>query len=210
MSRASLAKLLELSSEVIWNVLSRLHSVLIVPDSDLDPIRICHKSFADFITDSKRCPDPRYRIDAPTYHFKLGALSLKLMNATLTKNICQLPRYAMNDDIEDLPARREKHIGAPLAYACVSWAKHLRLSLEADNNTDIIVESVNYMFENHFLSWLEVLSLDHEFRVAIYSLYDVRSWLASVSIFILLWLVPHFLYLFAADQEPRRQSIEPD
>jgi hypothetical protein len=38
LSRESLAKILKISSENIYNILSCLHSVLIVPDSDSEPI----------------------------------------------------------------------------------------------------------------------------------------------------------------------------
>jgi hypothetical protein len=44
--------------------LYRLHSVLVVSDSNAEPIRICHKSFADFPTDQQRCPDARLHINA--------------------------------------------------------------------------------------------------------------------------------------------------
>jgi hypothetical protein len=182
LSRADFAKILQMSSGRIWNILSRLHSVIIVPESDMEPIRICHKSFADFITEQQRCADSSYFINAPAHHLALGALCLELMNTTLTKNICSLPRYAMNYEIKDLPARREKYIGTSLAYACLSWAKHLKSSLGTGDDTTYIVELVNYLFEDRFLSWLEVLSIEGAFRVSIHSFHDVRSWLADVSV----------------------------
>ena len=49
----SLAEILEMTPEKIWHILTHLHSVLIVPESASDPIRILHKSFADFITDQQ-------------------------------------------------------------------------------------------------------------------------------------------------------------
>ena len=103
--RASLAEILEMTPADIWVFLTHLHSVLIVPESELEPIRILHKSFADFITDKERCPDVRHFVDAPPHHSILGIHCLKLMNMRLMKNICNLPRYAMNHDIKDLPAR---------------------------------------------------------------------------------------------------------
>ena len=102
--RASLAEILEMTPQDIWTILTHLHSVFIVPESESEPIRILHKSFADFITDKQRCPDMRHFIDAPPHHSVLGIHCLKLMKMRLMKNICGFPQYAMNNDVEDLSA----------------------------------------------------------------------------------------------------------
>jgi NACHT domain len=182
LSRASLASILGMSSERIWTILRSLHSVIIVPDSASQPIRICHKSFADFLADPRRCSDTRLHINAPVHHSQLGASCLELMKKKLTKNICQLPRYSMNKDIKDLDSRRERYIGFPLAYACEYWAKHLEMSIGPKCDTDIVVKLVDELFRCHFLSWLEVLSIEANLGAAIQSLRDVRSWLKDVDV----------------------------
>jgi hypothetical protein len=185
LSRASLAKILGTTSEEICGKLSCLHSVFVVPKSDSAAIKMCHKSFADFITDPERCRDGRYHIDAHAQHLKLGIRCLELMNTTLTKNICNLPRYSLNKDIKDLPERRKQLIGAPLAYACSSWAKHLLSScFEICNDTRGIVDLVNDLLQKRFLSWLEVLSIEDNLQVSVYALHDMSLWLTDVSILI--------------------------
>jgi NACHT domain len=179
--RASLAGILEMTPQDIWTILTHLHSVLIVPELELEPIWILHKSFADFITDKERCPDAKHFIDALPHHSLLGIHCLKLMKMRLMKNICGFPRYGMDNDVEDLPARRESCIAAPLSYACLSWAKHLQLSSQAGGNTSPVLTLVNEFFNRHLLSWLEVLSIEEHLHTAIYSLHDVRSWLIEVS-----------------------------
>ena len=181
--RASLAEILEMTPEKIWHILTHLHSVLIVPESASDPIRILHKSFADFITDQQRCPDGRYLINGLVHNSELGVRCLKLMQLKLMKNICSLPPYVMNDEVKDLPARRERYIGSPLSYACSSWSKHLQLSSEAGDHTSTIIKLCNEFLAQHLLSWLEVLSIEDIFHVSIYSLRDLRSWLNNVSSF---------------------------
>jgi hypothetical protein len=181
LSRASLAEILEMTPQDIWIILTNLHSVFIVPESESEPIRILHKSFADFITDKERCPDARHFIDAPPHHLVLGIHCLKLMKLRLMKNMCGLPRYVMNNDIEDLPARRELCITAPVSYACSSWAKHIQLSSRAGCNTSFVLTLVNEFFTRHLLSWLEVLSVEEHLHTAIYSLHAMRSWLTDVS-----------------------------
>src|ERR1700729_257936 len=141
-------------------------------------------TFADFITDKGRCSDGRYHIDASVHHSELGVRCLKLMKMKLKKNICSLDWYSMNSDITDLPARRERYIGATLSYACSSWAKHLRSSSKASASSLSAIQSVNEFFAHHLLSWLEVLSIEGNFHIAIYSLHDVRSWLTDVSVFL--------------------------
>ena len=180
--RASLAELLEMTPEKIWHILTHLHSVLIVPESESDPIRILHKSFADFITNHQRCPDGRYLIDALAHNSELGVRCLKLMKTKLTKNICRLPPYTMNYDVKDLLARREKYIGPPLSYACSSWSKHIQLSPKAGDNTSTVIKLIHDVVAQHLFSWLEVLSAEDVLYVAIYSLRDLRSWLNNVSI----------------------------
>jgi hypothetical protein len=179
--RASLADILEMTPADIWIILTHLHSVLIVPESESEPIRILHKSFADFITDKERCPDARHFINAPLHHSVLGIHCLKLMKMKLMKNICGFPRYVMNNEVEDLPARRELSVAASLSYACSSWAKHLQLSSQAGGNISSVLVLVNEFFTRYLLSWLEVLSIEEHLHTAIYSLLDVRSWLTTVS-----------------------------
>ena len=181
LSRLSLAKILEMTPLDIWVILTHLHSVLIVPESESEPIRILHKSFADFITDKEQCPDARLFIDSTPHHSVLGMHCLKLMNMRLMKNICNLPQYAMNNDVEDLPARRDLYIAAPLSYVCSSWAKHLQLSSQAGGDTNSVLMLVYNFSTCHLLSWLEVLSIEENLHTAIYSLHDVRSWLTAVS-----------------------------
>jgi NACHT domain len=190
LSRASLARILGTTSQRISMIIYRLHSVLIVPNSDTEPIRICHKSFADFLTDPQRCRDARLHISAPSHHLDFGICCLKLMNQTLKRNICDLPRYTMNSDIKDLPARRNKYIGESLMYTCEFWANHLLLSnASCDDPGAEIVKLVNCFVEENLLSWLEVLSIAGNLRVTIYSLHNLRTWLTGVSVHVLLTMI---------------------
>jgi hypothetical protein len=105
LSCAGLATILDISMEDVWMAIRPLHSVLMAPDSSLDGITICHKSLADFVTNKTRCNNTRFYVEPAVYHLKLGMLCLKLMNKTLKKNICDLPPYCMNKNIDDLVER---------------------------------------------------------------------------------------------------------
>jgi NACHT domain len=181
LSCASLAAILGIKKNMVWAVLSPLHSIFIVPDSESKPIRICHKSLADYLQDMTRCKDAKFYINPSDVHLELGLRCLRLMNTSLKRNICELPQYAMNAEAHDLDERREKYIGDGLDYGCRSWAKHLLLASRDAENVRPVVESLKEFFYHHLLEWLEVLSIVGDLRCAVYSLHDVTSWLVDVS-----------------------------
>jgi len=108
------------------------------------------------------------------------------MNSSLKKNICDLPPYAMNKDIDDLDSRREKYIGGSLEYACRSWAKHLRCASRDSEHIGQVVELLGYFLKHHLLSWLEVLSIAGDMRCAVNSVQDVKGWFIEVSLTMLM------------------------
>jgi hypothetical protein len=144
-------------------------------------MHVCHKSLADFITDTNRCTEKRFHIEPSVYHWKLGMSCLKLMNEMLKRNICDLPQYAMNEDIDDLGERREKYIGGGLEYACKSWAKHLSFVSSRGDHLGDVLRLLECFFKHKLLPWLEVLSIIGCLGSAVYSLCDVKGWLINVS-----------------------------
>jgi hypothetical protein len=180
LSRVTLAAILNITQSQVQTAMHSLHSIFLVPDSESEPIRICHKSVADFFTSRTRCTDPRFFINPSSYHLKLGTGCLVLMDELLTTNICKLPDYAMNKDIHDLDERRKRYIGDALDYACRSWARHL-LSVSRASDSHRLVELLDSLFKRNLLSWLEVLSVVGDLRCAVYSLRNVKAWLSDVS-----------------------------
>jgi hypothetical protein len=87
LSCASLAAILGIKMIKVWTVLSPLHSIFIVPDSESKPIRICHKSLADYLQDKNRCRDARFYVNPSDLHLELGLCCLRLVNISLMKNI---------------------------------------------------------------------------------------------------------------------------
>ena len=114
LSVGALSDLLKLPS--ISTTLRSLHSLLLVPDPEKaeDPIRPCHKSFPDFLTDPKRCKDKRFLVDPTVHHAEITLLCLSLMEEKLKENICRLDDYAILSEVQDLPARQQDNIGDSL------------------------------------------------------------------------------------------------
>ena len=107
----------------ISQTLSLLHSLL-VPASDVDPIRISRKSFLNFLTDSGRCKGERFFVDPLIRYAHIPSSCLNLMKERLKKDICDLDDYAILGEVKDLPARRKACIGEVLKYACRFWKKY--------------------------------------------------------------------------------------
>ena len=128
LSRKTLSELLNNcgTPSHISNTLRSLHSLLLIPTSEVDPIRTFRKSFPDSLTDPGRCKDERFFVDPRVHHTDILFPFLDLMKKRLRKNICDLEGCPVLNEVEDLPVRRETYyIGSALEYACRFWTRHL-------------------------------------------------------------------------------------
>lgn len=174
-----LATLLQMEPTQIKLTLRSLHSVIIVPDSPNESIRIYHASFFDYLTDATRCLDSRFYINPAVLHRDISAHCLKLMIKNLKPNICGIPRYSMNDRIENLALLRHERVGGALEYACRFWTKHLSKATAEDAPT-VLFPLLRTLTEHHLLCWIEVLSLMNNLSVSIPLLREVQRWLVEV------------------------------
>ena len=183
LSRKSLSELSENygTPSHISNTLRSLHSLLLVPMGEVEPIRTFHKSFPDFLTDPGRCGDDRFFIDPPVHHINILFSCLDLMKKRLKKDICNLRRFSILGDVKDLPARKEAYIGDALDYACRFWTKHLAKIPSDSPHVKQVQEFVDEFFTTHLLFWIEVLILTGNLDSSVYALYDVDQWYLSVS-----------------------------
>ena len=167
----------------IYTTLHSLHSLLLVPDPGRreDPIRIFHKSFPDFLTDSERCGDKWFFVDTKFYHAEILLSCLKLMDKRLKKNICSLDDYVSLDGVEDLFSQRRNNIESSLEYACKFWSRHLLGTIGSTSHTKEIEKAINDFSKTHLLHWIEVLVLLGNLDVGIYAMNDIKQWCAAVS-----------------------------
>ena len=165
----------------ICSTLRSLHSLLLVPENMVDPIRIFHKSFPDFLMDPERCKVERFFINSSVHHQEILLSCMNLMKGTLKRNICNLDDYVSLDEVEDLPTRCQAQIGDALGYACQFWAKHL---MEVPNNghsAGQVHKAIDEFFPTCLLFWIEVLSLMEILDVGVYALKNVQHWYMLVS-----------------------------
>jgi hypothetical protein len=176
----ALALLLNMDSADIRSLLRLLGSVIRAPPSPVASIGVFHKSFPDYLLDKARCQDPRFNVDAPEHHARLAVACLDLMNIKLKRNICDLPCYFLNNEVTDLSERRKTYIGEALEYACTSWAQHLSQASRSAGAVTKILKLIEVFMRQHFLWWLEVLSITDTLRTAVYSFRNAKTWLNEV------------------------------
>ena len=183
LSRKTLSKLLGNcgTPSHISTTLRFLHSVLDVPDSEDEPIRVFHKSFPDFLTGRTRCKDDRFFVDPATHHENILFSCLNLMEKSLKKNICELDDYVALSEVTDLSARREQYIGSSLEYACRFWTRHLASVPGKGPGSKKIQEAIDEFFTKRLLCWIEVLSIVGHLGTAMNAIDGIRQWYISVS-----------------------------
>ncbi|KAJ6033757.1 hypothetical protein N7444_011528 [Penicillium canescens] len=154
----SLSKLLELPESLIQLRLSSLHSVLRVPESETEPVRLFHLSFRDFILDPETRKKTYFGMNERDIHYRLAKQCL-LMCQNLRKNICKLPSYGIQRAEVD---RQTINIYLPpeLQYACRYWTYHLVHCAGLDNITySALLFLLRHFLREKFLNWVEAMGL---------------------------------------------------
>jgi hypothetical protein len=154
LSAFALAKLLSEQKDTITLRLRHLHSVLNIPKDQDQPIRLLHPSFRDFLLDKQRCRDEHFRVDEREMHGTLAKSCLLLISGSLKRDICGLRvPGALSSKVDNSCV--EQCLPADLQYACRYWVQHLQRSEARLYDND----HVHKFLQNHFLHWLEALSL---------------------------------------------------
>ena len=178
LSAKTLSELLRVSG--ISTALRSLHSLLLVPTSKDAAIHIFHKSFPDFLMDSRRCTDNQFFIDSSIHHREILFSCLNLMRERLKRNICKLDDYTILSEVKDLPNRQKDHIGDALEYACCFWTKHL-LKVPSNSGVKEVQEAIDRFFPTCLLFWIEALILVGKLDNGVHALHDIQQWYILVS-----------------------------
>ncbi|KAH9057607.1 WD40-repeat-containing domain protein [Lactarius vividus] len=175
------------SLEEICNSLLPIISI----EDETRVVKLRHKAYMDYITDSKRCKD-WFHIDRAKVHRNTTISCLKIMRQGLKFNICGLKSsYHRNHEIEERQSLIDRCIPSHLAYACQFWADHLRGVSSTEKRDTEIVNLLRNFLNFHLLYWLEVLSLlSKSNSIASKSLLTAAEWLEGAD---------KDLSLFAAD-----------
>jgi len=156
LTSAALTKLLRAKEWEVKQTLQSLSSVLRY--SDGAPITLLHPSFRDFLLDNRRCQDPRFEVVAENTHRDLAVRCLDLMSRSLRRDICSLKLPgALSSDI--VPEALERLLPAEVQYACRYWVDHLQRGNVELRNGEPLHDQIDAFMNEHFLHWLEALSL---------------------------------------------------
>jgi hypothetical protein len=153
--------------------LHELRSVLLVPDTLDEPIRIYHASFRDFLMDPQRSSS--HFIDQRRHHSSITLFSLRLMTEELRRNPCNIcDPSKLNSEVPDLNAMCKTSIGGAVQYACRYWAVHLSKSIPDGT----LLAALQAFVSKSLLYWIETLSLLGRFdESTIPSLQMASTWL---------------------------------
>jgi len=153
MSARDLAQLLQMPFRVVSGTLVSLRSVLNVPENERQPVRFFHRSFRDFLQDPQRCSNSQFRIDEKERHTSLFRKCMEHISQ-LQENMCDL--WGPGVLITEIPNDTiQKSIPVHVQYACRYWFDHWQLG----NPVEEDIKTIRQFLEQHFLHWLEGLSL---------------------------------------------------
>ena len=170
LSGVALTELLPNLSEMICITLESLKSIVNVPEDQGLPIQLLHPSFRDFLLDRNRCSDGDFWIDEGKTHHNIAQQCLDVMLKTLKRNICHLKMPStLRGQIESIIM--DQYLPAHIKYACRYWVDHLQKSSPNLHNST----QVYSFLQDHFLHWLEVLSLIGETSEAVHMIKALGS-----------------------------------
>ncbi len=157
------------TSRSVESAVDQLSCVISVDEKHV--LRIPHKSFSDLLLDHDRSSKamrhfvPKdearlsYLINREADSASMAIACLRLMNASLTFNICGInTSHCLNEDIPELDALISKNINTALIYACRFWAEHLRNIPRDDQLLRVVLPLLKLLLHKKFPHWLEVLS----------------------------------------------------
>lgn len=165
LSIATLASLLGYRESEVKNALSGLRSVLHIPDDSLQPIRVIHPTFPEFLlrtreqgtSASPAVPDAFY-VQPAEQHWLLFSRCLDAMTA-LKRDMVGI-RYPakFKSEIKGLSELTLKAIPPHVRYASRYWAVHLCEGLGDPNKTDMSSRLRGFVHKQ-ILFWLEACIL---------------------------------------------------
>ncbi|KAL6239950.1 hypothetical protein BDW75DRAFT_236188 [Aspergillus navahoensis] len=113
------------------------------------PISILHLSFREFLL----YPESDFYVDKEQVNARITSHCLRVMGKYLKRDICRLKSFSTRRaDIRS--ETTEQYIPEGLRYSCRYWVFHLTQSKPSISDMEIFS-----FLEEHFLHWLEVMSL---------------------------------------------------
>lgn len=176
LSVSALARLIDVPTETINDVLRMLHSVLDIPRSWQEPVRMFHLSFRDFLVNQERREGP-FWIDEEDMHRQLALACLDVLKRSPLIDVRVMKNLEIRKQIMFYSNPFNTPVPPEILYACRYWVFHLQGSAASDSLAPHVWEFCT----NHILQWIEAITWMgklHEGFVmmkALHSVFTVRS-----------------------------------
>lgn len=164
-----------LRDDVLLNVVS----ILSIPSSIAEPVRLMHTSIRDLLVDAERSNKSPYHVNLPQVHWELARGCLQLMVRDLKKNICNLSDLSKSNSDPYVKACLASRVHAGLQFCCRSWAAHLAATHKLDldgGNHGLMINDLQEFSEKNLLQWIEVMSLIEGVGEAIAMAKQTEKW----------------------------------
>jgi hypothetical protein len=143
LSITSLAYLLQLESINILQALIGIQSILMIPGSDDEPVRLFHTSLRDFMTTKSRSGD--FFVDPTVGHFVIANGCLRALT---------------------IPPKTITFVGELQGYSCINWCHHFCESLIGGESTFLdpslggsLMNLLTHFVTESFDCWINTLIL---------------------------------------------------
>ncbi|KZT20556.1 WD40 repeat-like protein [Neolentinus lepideus HHB14362 ss-1] len=132
----ALEALLELDAGSVRSSLTQIQSLIVLPSSETEVIKIIHPSIHDFLIDKNRCIDSHFFVNAKIHHTVMALRCLQTLRLMLREDICRINDYSkLNTEVH--------------------WAYHVQ---HAEIHEELLKMLEGFAFA-YMHKWLEALSI---------------------------------------------------
>lgn len=161
------------------DILADLNSLLFIPPSTAEPMRLMHTSIRDLLTSKDRCGQQPYYIDLVRSHKQLAITCLNVMLECLKENVCNLPDLSKpSSEVQEIT---EREVSKAVQYCCRAWSTHLTEGVQwlnlGENATPTDFAAFESFSKEKVTYWLEAMSLIRATKEAIHMARRVHQWL---------------------------------
>ncbi|KIK49788.1 hypothetical protein GYMLUDRAFT_234780, partial [Collybiopsis luxurians FD-317 M1] len=156
-----------------------LHAVAYVSEKD-NCIYIYHKSFLDFLLDSKRAGE-EIVCNAASQHGVITRHCFAIMDLSLKFNMCNLSSsFLLDSEIADLDKMVAGSINDSLQYCCFFWVDHLMKALQGIEGD--FWNQLNEFVQLKVIFWIEAMNLLGTGRRSYDTMKKFQQWLSNKGI----------------------------
>lgn len=130
----------------------------------IEPIRILHTSFYDYLTSASYDRDRPWAVDVEKCNTELAYMCIRYLEKELHENMFNL--------VLPQPAANESLLEA-VDYACKFWIEHV---CSITNDLGDLVELISHFMHRHLLHWIEALAIANAYDHVTRSLARLLEW----------------------------------